>query len=43
MKIVVSIVEHQQEKKQEVYGHCWGTIVQLKLPISTLSFLCNPS
>jgi hypothetical protein len=29
MRIVVSIVE-QQEKKEEVYGHCWGIIVQLK-------------
>jgi len=43
MRIEVSIVEQQQEKKEEVYGHCWGIIVQLKLPISTLSFLCNPS
>jgi hypothetical protein len=29
MRILVSIVEQQQEKKK-VYGHCWGIIVQLK-------------
>jgi hypothetical protein len=30
IRIVVPIVEEQQEKKKEVYGHCWGIIVQLK-------------
>jgi hypothetical protein len=30
MRIIVSIVEQQQEKKKEVYGHCLRIIVQLK-------------